>query len=133
MITLDKAKKALEAAEKKAGEIGVAVSIVIVDDHGTHIAMSRMDGAITISPRFAHAKAFTSASIGMPTSAVGPYAGEGKPYFGINTVLGGELTPVAGGIPVMIDGKLVGAVGVGGSQDVTQDEEIAKAAVEALG
>ncbi len=132
MITLAKAKKALEAAEKKARELGVAITTVIVDDHGSMICVSRMDGAIPISPRFAYEKAFTSASLGMPSESLAAYAKEGKPYFGITDILGGELTTIAGGLPVKINGKLVGGVGVGGSYDVKQDAECAQEAVKVL-
>ncbi|MCL5970222.1 MAG: heme-binding protein [Patescibacteria group bacterium] len=132
LITLDKAKKALEASEKKAKELGVAVSTVIVDVNGSIIASSRIDGAIPISPKFAYSKAFTSASLGMPSGGIAEYATEGKPYFGVNTVFGGELTPIAGGVPVKIANKLVGGVGVGGSMDVSQDQACAQEAVKVL-
>lgn len=132
MITLKKAKKALEASEAKAKEQGIAVTTVIVDSHGSIIASSRMDGAIPISPKFAYTKAYTSASIGVPSEGLGDFAKEGKPYFGINTLFGGELTPMAGGLPIMNDGKLVGGVGVGGSQDTQQDTACAKKAVKEL-
>lgn len=132
MISLDKAKLALAASEKKAQSLGIAVTSVIVDDHGSIIAISRMDGAIPISPKFSYAKAFTSASLGVPTQDLGQYEREGKPYFGMNTLFGGELTSIAGGLPVKMNGKLVGGLGVGGSLDVNQDVECALAAQKVL-
>lgn len=132
MITLDKAKKALIASEEKAKELGIAVTTVVVDEHGSIIAVSRMDGAIPISPKFAYSKAYTSASLGLPSEDLGAGAKEGKPYFGINTLFGGKLTPMAGGLPVMINKKLAGGIGVGGSYNTQEDAECAKAAVKEL-
>ena|SRR5712672_3072980 len=125
-------KKGTGSIGKKAKELGVAVTTVIVDDHGSMIAVSRMDGAIPISPRFALSKAFTSANLGSPTESLAQYAGEGKPYFEFNTLFGGELTAIAGGEPVLLHGKVVGGIGVGGSMDVNQDAQCAKAAKNVL-
>lgn len=127
-----KLRSALEAAEAKAKELGVAVSIAIVDEYGDLLAFSRMEGAIKISPKFAIAKAYTSGSLGMPTEDIAGYAVEGKPYHGITSLFAGKLTTIAGGIPIMKDGKLVGGIGVGGSLDVKQDAECAKAALTIL-
>lgn len=132
MITLNKAKQALEASEAKAKELGVSVTTTVVDANGSVVAVSRMDGSIPISPKFAYEKAYTSASLGMPTGALADYAKEGKPYFGLTDILGGELTTIAGGMPVKKDDKLIGGVGVGGSTDVSQDAQCAEAAVKML-
>ena len=132
MITLQKAKQAVEAAERKALELGVAVSTVIVDEHGTPIVMSRMDDAFYISPRFAETKAYTSAMLKMPTHDIAPYAIPEKPYYGITNLFGGALTTMAGGLPIISEGKVIGAVGVGGSADVQQDVTIAQLVKEVL-
>ncbi len=131
-MTLNAALKAISMAEKKASELGVKVSIAVVDNSGITIASAKMDGSISISPEFAYTKAYTSASIGAPSKDLEGYAEEGKPYYGLNSIFGGKLTTIAGGQPVMIDGKLVGGVGVGGSMDVGQDNLCAIAALEAF-
>lgn len=131
-ITLDKAVEALRASEAKAKELGITVSTAIVDDYGVLIAFSRMDGALNISPRFSQAKAHTSAALGLPSGDVAGYVGDNKPYQGANTFFTHEWMVIAGGLPVKLNGQVVGAVGVGGSMDVNQDNECAKEAVRVL-
>jgi uncharacterized protein GlcG (DUF336 family) len=128
-MTYELANKIVTNALEKAKELNIAVSIAVVDNNGILMAFAKMDGSISISPRFAFAKAYTSGTIGLPTSGMAGYAEEGKPYYGLTSIFGGELTTIAGGLPIMEDGKLIGGIGVGGSTDVTQDEEIAKSAV----
>lgn len=132
MITLNKAQKAIDAALAKAHELGLSVSIVVVDDHGTTVAMARMDGSYTVSPKFALEKAYTSGTLRMPTSGMAPFATEGKPYYGVMDMAGGVFTTIAGGLPIMEGDKCVGGIGVGGSADTKQDEECAKAGLAVL-
>jgi uncharacterized protein GlcG (DUF336 family) len=128
----NKVKRAIEAAESKAKELGIAISIAIVDQYGDLVAFNRMEGAIKISPRFAIAKAYTSGTIGLPTADIAQYSGEGKPYYGVTSLFNGELTVIAGGLPVKQDTTLIGGVGVGGSYDVSQDLACAEAALTIL-
>ena len=132
MILSANALTAINAAEKKAEELGVTVTISVVDEHGVQVAAKRMDGALTISPKFAQAKAYTAATLRAATSSLSAYATEGKPYFGLTSLFDGKLTVIAGGIPVFVGETVVGAVGVGGSADVSQDEKCAQAAVDVL-
>lgn len=132
MLTLEMAKRIIEASERKAKELGITVSTVVVDTHGTIIAMSRMDNSLVISPKYAYAKAYTSAVLKFPTNALGEYAVEGKPYFGMTSIFGGELTTISGGLPIVANSNVVGGVGVGGSADVSQDLACAEAGLSAL-
>ena len=127
-----KVRHALEAAEAKAKELGTAVSVAIVDQYGDLVGFHRMEGAIKISPKFAITKAYTAGTIGLATADIAKYAGEGQPYFGVTSLFGGELTTIAGGLPVKNGDKLLGGIGVGGSYDVAQDVECAQAGLKAL-
>lgn len=126
------AQKVIESAIKKAADLGVTISVAVVDQYGDLLAFARMKGALKISPKFAISKAYTSGTLGLATADMAAYATEGKPYFGLNSLFGGELTTIAGGIPVKKGEELIGGIGVGGSHEVSQDVECAKAGLEAL-
>jgi len=132
MLTLEIAQKIVNRTLDRARELQISVSVAVVDTHGTLVAFSRMDGALTISPKFATTKAFTAATLRMPTDGIAPYAESGKPYAGLHAIFGGELTTIAGGVPIVINGIVVGAIGVGGSADVSQDLACAKHGLEAI-
>lgn len=132
MLTLELAQRMVNRTLEKARELNIAVSVAVVDTHGTLMALARMDGALTISPKFATTKAFTAATLKMPTEGIAPYSESGKPYAGLHAIFGGELTTIAGGLPITIDGHVVGAIGVGGSADVSQDALCASFALEGL-
>ena len=125
-ITLDDAKKMLAAAEAEATRNGWEVVIAILNDGGRIVAVHRMDGARPGNDGFALAKANTSAMTCRP-SAVWErrVEGEHKAYMTF------PMMTVQGGLPIIIDGDLIGAIGVSGVKS-DQDEQIAAAAIEAV-
>ena len=132
MITLEEAQRILSAAEEKARQMGQPMNIAVMDAGRNLVAFHRMDGAWVASTDIAIDKAFTSAGRGLTTRKIGEMAQPGQPLFGINTTNGGRIVIFAGGIPLMRDGEMIGAVGVSGGT-VDEDEEVAKAGVAALG
>ena len=132
MITLEEAQSILSAAEEKATEMGQPMNIAVMDAGRNLVAFHRMDGAWVASTDIAIDKAFTSAGRGLTTRKIGEMAQPGQPLFGINTTNGGRIVIFAGGVPLVRDGDVVGAVGVSGGS-VDQDEEVAEAGVAAFG
>jgi glc operon protein GlcG len=126
-LTYEGANKALQAAVRKAEEIGAPQCITIVDDGGNLMAFARMDGSKTLSIQTSMHKALTSASHRMPSNKVNP---DLAPKFAVAT--GGKVTNLAGGLPIVIDGHTVGAVGVG-SGSPEEDIAVAKAALTEIG
>ncbi|UFS77322.1 heme-binding protein [Tardiphaga sp. 37S4] len=125
-LTHEGALKALAGAVAKAEELGVAQNVTIVDDGGNLLAFVRMDGAKLLSRETSMSKAITAASHRQPTSRLNP-ADEIK----LAIAGGGRLTNLEGGLPIVIAGQCVGAVGVG-SGTGAQDVEVARAALAAI-
>jgi glc operon protein GlcG len=126
-LTYEGARVALDAAVAKATEMGVPQDITIVDDGGHLLAFARMDGAKLLSIDSSQAKALSAASHRQPTNRL-HVAEEVRLAF----ATGGKLTNLKGGLPIVIDGHCVGAIGVGsGTGD--QDVEVARAGLAALG
>ena len=126
-ITLDDAKKALSAAEAEAKRNNWNVAIAILDAGGHLIAFQRMDDTQIGSVNIAIGKARTAVSFKRPTKAMEDIVTGGRIAF----VAVEGITPVQGGLPVTVDGKVIGSVGVSGVQS-SQDEQIAQAAVNVL-
>jgi uncharacterized protein GlcG (DUF336 family) len=125
-LTHEGALKVLRAAIDKAKAMGVPQCIAIVDDGGHLLAFTRMDGAKVLSIDSCVKKAITAASSRVPTGGVGA---EVELKLGLATQ--GKLTNLKGGVPIVVDGHVVGAVGVG-SGTGEQDLEVAKAGIAAL-
>jgi uncharacterized protein GlcG (DUF336 family) len=132
VITLEEARRIISAAEEKARQMGQPMNIAVMDAGRNLVAFHRMDGAWVASTDIAIDKAFTSAGRGLTTRKIGEMAQPGQPLFGINTTNGGRIVIFAGGVPLMRDGEVIGAIGVSGGT-VDEDEEVAEAGVAALG
>lgn len=130
-ITLETAKKLIDASEKEAANLGVAMVISIVDDGGNLVAVHRMDDAWLASIDIAQNKAWTSVALKMPTAGLAEATVPNAELYGINTTNNGRIVVFGGGIPLMKDGKVVGAAGVSGST-VEHDIKVAEAAVKAF-
>lgn len=117
----------LQAAVARAEDMGQPQCIVIVDASGETLGELRMSGAKYLSRLSARAKARTAASIGAPSDAIP----EGvRPHIAAATQ--GAVTGLGGGLPIVIDGILMGGIGIGsGSPD--QDKDVARAALAAVG
>jgi uncharacterized protein GlcG (DUF336 family) len=124
-ITLDDAKKMLAAAEAEAARNNWEVVIAILNDGGRIVAVHRMDGARPGNDEIAIAKATTSAMTCRP-SVVWEKWIEG-PHKAYATF---PFIAAQGGLPIIIDGDLIGAIGVSGVKSF-QDEQIALAAIKA--
>ena len=117
----------LNAAAAKAEEIGQPQCIVIVDPSGVTLGSLRMTGSKYLSQKSARAKARTAASIGAPSDAIPEAVG-----LYIAAATEGDVTRLGGGLPIIIDGDLVGGIGIGsGTPD--QDKSVAQAALAAIG
>lgn len=130
-VTLSAGQAVLEAARAKARQIGVPMNIAVVDEGSNLVAFARMDGAWLGSIDIAQNKAYTARAFDMPTIELAPLAQPGGPLYGIEASNHGLVIVFAGGIPLLSDGRVVGAIGVSGGA-VEQDQEVAEAGVAAF-
>lgn len=127
VLGLSGAKKIAAAAELEAVRNKWNVVIAVVDDGGHLVYLQRLDGAPTGSIDVAIGKARTAAAFKRPTQVFDEMT---KTRPAITSIPG--IVPLEGGVPVMVDGQLVGAVGVSGATS-QQDVQVAKAGISALG
>ena len=129
ILGLEDVKKIAAAAEAEAKANSWAVTIAIVDDGGHLLWLQRLDGAAPISAHIAPAKAQTAALGRRETKVYEDMINNGRYSFITAPTLEGMLE---GGVPIMLDGQCVGAVGVSGVKS-SEDAQIAKAGIGALG
>ncbi|PJX22295.1 hypothetical protein CAP48_15360 [Advenella sp. S44] len=121
-------QKILDAAAAHATQNNWAVTIAVTDDGGHLLGLKRLDGAAPISAHIAPAKAHTAALSQRETKGYEDMINNGRVSFLSAPAIEGMLE---GGVPVIVDGQTIGAVGVSGVQ-ASQDAEIAKAGIAAI-
>lgn len=128
-LSRDDAAVLLEAARNKSQEMGIPMDIAITDESGNLILFERMDGAKISSIATAIDKAFTGATARKGTHIYNQLCVPGEPTFGIHNTNGGRFSIIAGGLPVEVDGEVVGGIGIS-SGTADDDLVVAQAAVD---
>jgi len=130
-IDIATAERAVDAAAKKAAEQGLKMCIAITDESGDLKAFRRMDGAPKLSIQIAEDKAYTAASFGLPTHVWYEFIKNDPPLLhGITHTP--RLIVFGGGFPIVLEGEVVGAIGISGGH-YNQDMDCARAALKAIG
>jgi uncharacterized protein GlcG (DUF336 family) len=130
-VKLEDARRVINAAEEKAGEIGQPMNIAVADEGGNIVAHVRMDDAWIGSIDIAMKKAYTSRAFDMETKELARHSQSGDEAFGIHVSNDGKIMIFAGGIPLKRNGKVVGAIGVSGGSS-NQDHAVAAAGAAAF-
>jgi glc operon protein GlcG len=128
-ISLDIAKKVMAGAEAEAKKNSWNVVIAILDSGGNLVMLQRMDGAQFGSIDVAREKAYSAVAFRRPTKVFEDAVAQGGANLRILKLSG--ASPLEGGIPILVDGKLVGGIGVSGVTSA-QDAQIAKAGTDSL-
>ena len=134
-LEIREARHMVDAASRKAREIGVLESICIVDEGGHPLLLERMDGARITGPQIAWNKAFTASghkrSTHLFTRAPDGPALPGNEAFGIQLSFEGRFAAFVGGYPIVVNGEVVGGIGLSGGNG-EQDTACGLAGLQAL-
>lgn len=122
VLTDETCDRLCEAAREKSREMGLDISFAIADADGLPRLFRRFGDALVLSATLVPAKAYTSAITQTPTGELAPAVADGGNLMGMNTC-DSRITLVPGGMPLFVDGRIVGAIGVGGGSK-EQDMEI---------
>jgi glc operon protein GlcG len=129
-LTLAEANRIVQGALHQAEALNIKISVAVCDAGGRLMAFNRMDGAIWASVYGCQGKAIASAAFGRPSGALSERA-DHPTFRGIVAAEGGHMILGQGAVPIMPDGVVEGACGVGGGTG-QQDEDCARAGVEQL-
>ena len=127
-MSLEVLKRMAERAGEKSRMLGVPVVFSAVDNGGNLLLLERMEGALPGSVEVSAGKAYTANAFHMPTHELGQAARPDGPLYGIENAAPGKIILFGGGFPYVVDGQVVGGIGVSGGT-VEQDMEIARYAM----
>ena len=130
-ITLEEARTVIAAATKEANSIGQPMNIAVVCAGGHLLAFERMHNAWIGSVDIAQKKAWTSRAFDVETGKLATLTQSGDQFFGIHASNDGKVMIFAGGIPLLRDGKVIGAIGVSGGLG-KQDQAVAEAGAKVI-
>lgn len=128
-VPVDQAIRMVQAAHKRAAELDIAVTAVVVDESGRLLALGRMDRARPITSDIASNRAYTAASFQQPTDQLAGAANQAW-FQSLVVSSNGRITPGGGGVPVLEGDRIVGAVAVAGGTE-EQDTRCCEAALAA--
>ncbi|MZF85422.1 heme-binding protein [Streptomyces sp. SID5643] len=130
-LTTQDADALVAAAQRAAEAAGVTISVTVLDAGGHLLAFRRDDRAVLISGETSTRKAYTALQLNAPTADLVDAVQPGGLFHTLPTALDRPLLFIAGGVPVHRDGRLIGAIGIGGGAP-EQDHGFATAALETL-
>jgi uncharacterized protein GlcG (DUF336 family) len=131
-LTLEKAERAVKAAQAKARELGAPMTVTVVDAGGRLVVSARGDGTGFFTPETSRAKAVAAAAFRRATKEMTNLRESAPAFWGnVASVLGGQALPSIGGVPVRSGGQVIGAVGCGGGTG-EQDHLCAEAGAAAI-
>lgn len=135
-LTLGGARTIIAAAAEQAASMSLKMNIAVVDEGGHLLSFDRMDGARPASGYTAITKASTAATFRQPTGPLPVGTSTPDPLLNLSLQIaaqasGGKITTLLGGLPIVVDGQVIGGVGVGGGSG-EQDTQVARAGVQAF-
>ena len=131
-MNLDDANQVIARAHAKATELGIRVTVAIVDEGGLLIALARMDGATPLSPQIAEAKAVGAAMLNRDGAGLAELATDRPGFFNVaDRMVRVPIVPGLGSVLIERDGKVLGAVGVSGGRP-EQDLQCAEAGLSSV-
>lgn len=128
-LTLEGARRVITAAKDYAKKVNAPGGVIaVVDDGGNIVALERLDGTFSAGANISIGKAKTAVMFKRPTKVFEDIIKNGRTAM----VALPDFTPLQGGVPIVVDGQIVGGVGVSGAMSAQQDEELAIAGAESL-